>query len=109
MGKGLSGDAKGSDNGGMGKGEEGMTGSKKEVKKGMHNFFSLSSRTIAKPFEAKISRGTAIVVVVGTWLYASPWTFMPYLEVWGRFVPGKATTRTSGRSHRSDLCRRPRN
>ncbi|XP_050698817.1 opsin, ultraviolet-sensitive-like [Eriocheir sinensis] len=44
-------------------------------------------KTIAKPFEAKFSRGTAIAIVVVTWLYALPWTIMPYLEVWGRFVP----------------------
>ncbi|KAK8395136.1 hypothetical protein O3P69_006110 [Scylla paramamosain] len=44
-------------------------------------------KTIAKPFEAKFSRGVAMTIVIMTWAYALPWTILPYLEIWGRFVP----------------------
>ncbi|XP_045596873.1 opsin, ultraviolet-sensitive [Procambarus clarkii] len=52
-------------------------------------------KTIAKPFEAKISRGTALMMVVGIWAYASPWALLPLFNIWGRFVPeGFLTTCT---------------
>ncbi|XP_064106307.1 opsin, ultraviolet-sensitive-like [Macrobrachium nipponense] len=44
-------------------------------------------KTIAKPFEPKISRGTAFLMVLGIWAYATPWTVLPLLNIWGRFVP----------------------
>nr|ADQ01811.1 opsin protein [Leptuca pugilator] len=44
-------------------------------------------KTIAKPFEAKMSRSTAFLMVVGIWAYASPWSLLPLFGIWGRFVP----------------------
>ncbi|XP_068232396.1 opsin, ultraviolet-sensitive-like [Palaemon carinicauda] len=44
-------------------------------------------KTIAKPFEPKISRGTAFLMVLGIWAYATPWTVLPLMGIWGRFVP----------------------
>jgi r-opsin len=37
--------------------------------------------------DGKMSMGKAIIMALMTWLYALPWTLMPLLEVWGRFVP----------------------
>ncbi|KAK7063127.1 Melanopsin [Halocaridina rubra] len=44
-------------------------------------------KTIAKPFEAKMSRGTAFMMVLGIWAYASPWCLLPLFGIWGRYVP----------------------
>ncbi|XP_064105705.1 opsin, ultraviolet-sensitive-like [Macrobrachium nipponense] len=44
-------------------------------------------KTIAKPFEPKISRGKAFLVILGIWLYATPCSVLPFLRIWGRFVP----------------------
>ncbi|XP_047489068.1 opsin, ultraviolet-sensitive-like [Penaeus chinensis] len=44
-------------------------------------------KTIAKPFEPKIKSGTAFLMVLGTWAYATPWCMMPLFGIWGRFVP----------------------
>lgn len=35
----------------------------------------------------RMSMGKALIMALMTWLYALPWTLMPLLEVWGRFVP----------------------
>ncbi|XP_064105706.1 opsin, ultraviolet-sensitive-like [Macrobrachium nipponense] len=44
-------------------------------------------KTIAKPFEPKISRGKAFLAILGIWLYATPCSVLPFLRIWGRFVP----------------------
>ncbi|XP_071519509.1 opsin, ultraviolet-sensitive-like [Panulirus ornatus] len=44
-------------------------------------------KTIAKPFEAKITRGTAFLMVLAIWGYATPWCLLPLFGIWGRFVP----------------------
>ncbi|XP_037790766.1 opsin, ultraviolet-sensitive-like isoform X1 [Penaeus monodon] len=44
-------------------------------------------KTIAKPFEPKIKSGTAFLMVLGTWAYATPWCMLPLFGIWGRFVP----------------------
>ncbi|XP_066982462.1 opsin, ultraviolet-sensitive-like [Macrobrachium rosenbergii] len=44
-------------------------------------------KTIAKPFEAKMSSGQAFLIVLGTWAYATPWCISPLLGIWGRYVP----------------------
>nr|AMH38608.1 opsin Rh3 [Platyeriocheir formosa] len=44
-------------------------------------------KTIAKPFEAKMSRSTAFLLVLAIWAYASPWSLLPLFGIWGRFVP----------------------
>nr|QWV42635.1 ultraviolet sensitive opsin [Trichodes sinae] len=43
--------------------------------------------TITKPFDGKITRPKAIVMVLLVWIYTVPWTVLPLTEVWGRFVP----------------------
>lgn len=44
--------------------------------------------TITRPFDGKITRTKALIMILFVWIYTLPWTFMPMFEVWGRFVPG---------------------
>lgn len=53
----------------------------------------LYCRTIAKPFEAKMAKSKALLVLVGIWVYASPFALLPYFEIWSRFVPGETEKR----------------
>ncbi|KAL3285106.1 hypothetical protein HHI36_019230 [Cryptolaemus montrouzieri] len=43
--------------------------------------------TITKPFDGKLTRTKAFVMIVAIWLYTIPWAVMPITEVWGRFAP----------------------
>nr|APY20617.1 ultraviolet sensitive opsin 2 [Lepicerus sp. CRS-2017] len=43
--------------------------------------------TIACPFDGKVTRTKAIVMLLCVWLYTIPWGVLPLLEIWGRFVP----------------------
>ncbi|XP_039304627.1 opsin, ultraviolet-sensitive isoform X3 [Solenopsis invicta] len=43
--------------------------------------------TIARPLEGKLSRGQVMLFIVLIWTYTIPWTLMPLMHVWGRFVP----------------------
>ena len=58
---------------------------------GMTNAFIGYDRynVITRPMEGKMSTIKAVLMVLFIWLYCVPWTVLPYLEVWGRFVPGK--------------------
>nr|BAO03859.1 UVopsin1 [Sogatella furcifera] len=42
---------------------------------------------IAKPFDGKMSRGKAFLIILLIWAYVTPWSIMPLFEVWSRFVP----------------------
>ncbi|XP_065339545.1 opsin-2-like [Cloeon dipterum] len=44
-------------------------------------------RNIKSPLDGQLSKVKAIIMVLMTWAYATPWTLMPLLQVWGRFVP----------------------
>ncbi|KAL7642462.1 UNVERIFIED_CONTAM: hypothetical protein RMT77_007023 [Armadillidium vulgare] len=44
-------------------------------------------RTIAKPFEGRLTRSETLLYIVGIWVYATPWAILPLLGIWGRFVP----------------------
>jgi r-opsin len=37
--------------------------------------------------DGKLSMTKASVVVFFIWFYTIPWATVPYLELWGRFVP----------------------
>lgn len=51
-------------------------------------------RTISRPLD-KLSRKTVTLMIVGIWLWATPFSVMPFLGIWGRFVPeGFLTTCT---------------
>ncbi|KAJ3660348.1 hypothetical protein Zmor_004799 [Zophobas morio] len=43
--------------------------------------------TITNPFDGKITRTKALVMIVAVWVYTTPWAVLPLLEIWGRFVP----------------------
>ena len=47
--------------------------------------------TITNPFDGKITRTKALVMIVAVWVYTTPWAVLPLLEIWGRFVPGLFT------------------
>ncbi|XP_055689643.1 opsin, ultraviolet-sensitive-like [Lutzomyia longipalpis] len=42
---------------------------------------------ITRPFHAKMTRLKAILIVLLVWGYTIPWTVLPLMELWGRFVP----------------------
>lgn len=48
-------------------------------------------RTISCPLDGRLSRTQAIILCAFTWVWAMPFTILPLIKVWGRFVPGKQT------------------
>nr|BAQ54710.1 opsin, short-wavelength sensitive type [Sympetrum frequens] len=50
-------------------------------------------RTIAKPLDGRLSMKAAKGIVIGTWLWATPFSILPFFELWSRFAPeGYLTT-----------------
>lgn len=47
--------------------------------------------TITRPFDGKITRTKAALMIVFVWLYTLPWALLPMFEIWGRYMPGKTT------------------
>nr|CAH7757597.1 unnamed protein product [Callosobruchus chinensis] len=45
--------------------------------------------TITRPFDGKVSRTKALVMILFVWAYTIPWALMPLFEIWGRFGPGE--------------------
>nr|WCQ76399.1 ultraviolet sensitive opsin 2 [Notolioon sp. CRS 2022] len=43
--------------------------------------------TIAKPFDGKLTRTKAFLMIICIWGYTLPWATLPLFEVWGRYVP----------------------
>ncbi|XP_076263727.1 opsin, ultraviolet-sensitive-like isoform X1 [Rhynchophorus ferrugineus] len=43
--------------------------------------------TITKPFDGKITRTKALIIIIFIWCYIIPWLALPLTEVWGRYVP----------------------
>lgn len=43
--------------------------------------------TIARPFDGRVTKGRALIMVIFVWAYALPWAIVPMLDIWGRFVP----------------------
>ncbi|XP_074036764.1 opsin, ultraviolet-sensitive [Leptinotarsa decemlineata] len=51
--------------------------------------------TITRPFDGKITRTKAMVMIAFVWIYTTPWMVLPAFEIWGRYVPeGFLTTCT---------------
>lgn len=65
-------------------------GSLSGIGAGMTNAFIAYDRynTIARPFDGKMTKTKAIVMVGFIWFYTIPWAVLPLLEIWGRFSPG---------------------
>lgn len=45
--------------------------------------------TIARPLDGKLTRKQVTLMIVAIWAWATPFSIMPLLGIWGRFVPGK--------------------
>lgn len=43
--------------------------------------------TIARPLDGRLSMKKAILMLFLIWFYTTPWAVIPFLELWGRFVP----------------------
>nr|QWV42679.1 ultraviolet sensitive opsin [Pempsamacra sp. CRS 2021] len=43
--------------------------------------------TITRPFDGKLTKMKALVMIVFIWIYTVPWAVLPLLEVWGRYGP----------------------
>nr|QHF16567.1 UV opsin [Tribolium confusum] len=43
--------------------------------------------TITRPFDGKVTKTKALVMIIFVWSYTIPWAVLPLLEVWGRFAP----------------------
>nr|QWV42721.1 ultraviolet sensitive opsin [Mimemodes sp. CRS 2021] len=51
--------------------------------------------TITKPFDGKLTKIKAFVMILFVWFYTIPWAVLPLLEIWGKFAPeGYLTTCT---------------
>jgi len=44
-------------------------------------------RCITDPMGKRWTTGQASLIVLGTWIYASPPALLPFFEIWGRYVP----------------------
>lgn len=43
--------------------------------------------TITRPFDGKLTRTKAMLMIIVIWFYTVPWTVLPVTEIWGRFAP----------------------
>nr|QWV42652.1 ultraviolet sensitive opsin 2 [Byturus ochraceus] len=43
--------------------------------------------TITRPFDGKLSRTKALIMILMVWIYTVPWLTLPLTEIWGRFAP----------------------
>jgi r-opsin len=44
-------------------------------------------KTISDPIDGKLSRGRALFLISLTWFWSLPFTILPTLQIWGRYVP----------------------
>lgn len=52
-------------------------------------------RTISRPLDGKLTKKQVTFLILGIWLWATPFSLLPFFEIWGRFVPeGFLTTCT---------------
>lgn len=67
-----------------------FVGSLSGIGAGMTNAFIAYDRcnAITCPFERKLTKTKAFVMILFIWAYTIPWAVLPLLEIWSRFVPG---------------------
>lgn len=65
--------------------------------------------TIARPFDGRVTKGRALIMVIFVWSYALPWAIMPMLDIWGRFVPGKVSEAAVREVSHMKNCRKVEN
>ncbi|XP_066939840.1 opsin, ultraviolet-sensitive-like [Macrobrachium rosenbergii] len=44
-------------------------------------------KTITDPIDGRLTKGQVTGIILFIWLWISPWVWMPFLEIWNRFVP----------------------
>lgn len=44
-------------------------------------------KTISSPLDGKLSKGQAGFFIIITWLWSLPFTILPMLKIWGRYIP----------------------
>lgn len=44
-------------------------------------------KTISSPLDGKLNKGQAIAIIILTWAWSMPFTILPALKIWGRFIP----------------------
>jgi r-opsin len=44
-------------------------------------------KTISSPIDGRLTRGQALILVALTWFWSMPFTILPTLKIWGRYVP----------------------
>lgn len=44
-------------------------------------------KTIASPLDGKLNKCQALIFIFLTWVWTMPFTILPALKIWGRFIP----------------------
>lgn len=44
-------------------------------------------KTISSPLDGKLGKGQVILFILVTWFWSLPFTLLPALKLWGRFIP----------------------
>lgn len=44
-------------------------------------------KTISSPMDGKLNRGQAFFLILLTWLWTMPFTLLPAMKIWGRYIP----------------------
>jgi r-opsin len=44
-------------------------------------------KTISSPLDGKLNKSQAILFIILTWLWSMPFTILPTLKIWGRYIP----------------------
>ncbi|CAG9827747.1 unnamed protein product [Diabrotica balteata] len=66
-----------------------LIGSLSGISQGMTNACIAYDRytTITRPFDGKLSKTKAVLMVLFIWVYTLPWALLPMFETWGRYMP----------------------
>jgi r-opsin len=44
-------------------------------------------KTISSPLDGKLTKNTVLMLILFIWLWATPFSVLPFLGIWGRFAP----------------------
>lgn len=44
-------------------------------------------KTISSPLDGKLNKGQVIAFIIFTWVWTMPFTVLPALKIWGRYIP----------------------
>lgn len=44
-------------------------------------------KTISSPLDGKLSKGQAVFLIILTWFWSVPFTVLPAMKIWGRYIP----------------------